>query len=471
MQTLDQNDSARLAAQQRTLSRAWMALNISFILFILMLIGIGLLLRWTYAVAMRPLPDSATVVVRERAEWVAWRPIGRTIYQGVDDGQLLTVGDSVRAVNSAGYGQVASIRLFEQSQLDLWAGAEVTIEAIQASRWHSGTLEVMLRHVSGYIRYDLQPNETFEQVRFVVAAGDALITLAPGGSYSIDLRPSARPVLRVDGGNPLEADLAVRTGVAIVEGPAGGRAELRARDRVVIDPSGTPGLVVPARWSLIRDGGFSQFSELEYNNTTLNDPTAPQSQSWKVYAVPALPLQQRGFFRLVEICRPPIITGCSADERRTAAWFFRSGSQTTSFTTGVKQDFGPDGTGVDISEFRSLRFTIWLRVLNQSLPDTGDRGSECPVMVRLVAKRTSPADPEEQRDFCAFIDKDMVPPRVAEPGMEYYRVREAEWAQISFDLREPSKLPDYRFLLRIQIFAQGHDYDSRVTDVSLIGEQ
>jgi hypothetical protein len=53
----------------------------------------------------------------------------------------------------------------------------------------------------------------------------------------------------------------------------------------------------------------------------------------------------------------------------------------------------------------------------------------------------------------------------------YYRVQEAEWAQISFDLREPSKLPDYRFLLRIQIFAQGHDYDSRVTDVSLIGEQ
>jgi hypothetical protein len=471
MHTFEQNPTARRAAQQRTLSIAWMALIFFFCLFLSLLAWAGLLLRQTYQTAMRPLSDGATVIVRDRAEWVAWRPADRTIYQGADDGQLLAAGDSVRAARSAGYGQVASISLFEQSQLDLWAGAEVTIEAIRTSRWHSGTLEVALRQRAGYVRYDLRPNSTFGQARFTVAVGDATVQLDPGGSYSIDLRAPARSIMRIDGGNPLEADVAVRSGAAVVSGVVGDPVVLHARERVPIDPAGRPGLAVPARWDLVRDGGFSQFGEVEYNNTTLDDPTTPQSQTWKVYSVPDLPPEQRGFFRLAEVCRPPIISGCVAADQRTAAWFYRSGGQTTSFTTGIKQELGPHGEGVDISEFRSLRFTLWVRVINQSLQDAGDRGSECPVMIRLVAKRISPADPEEQRDFCAFIDKDMVPPSVTEPGMEYYRVPEAEWAKISFDLRDAGKLPEYRYLRSIQIFAQGHDYDSRVTEISLVGEQ
>jgi hypothetical protein len=60
---------------------------------------------------------------------------------------------------------------------------------------------------------------------------------------------------------------------------------------------------------------------------------------------------------------------------------------------------------------------------------------------------------------------------VTEDGMIYYSVTESEWAKISFNLRDEEWLPDYRYLRRIQIFAQGHDYDSRVAEVSLVGEQ
>jgi hypothetical protein len=471
MQSLEQNSAARRAAQQHTLNLAWTTLVFFFALFLILLTWAGLLLRQTYQTAMRPLDDGAMVIVRERSEWVAWRPAGRTIYQGADNGQLLAAGDTVRAASSAGYGQVASISLFEQSQLDLWAGSEIALESIRISRWHNDTLEIALRQNAGYVRYDLHPNTSFAHARFTVAVGEALIELAPGGSYSIDLRPPERAIMRADGGNPFTADLAVRSGTATVLSASGESAVLQARQRLLIDPAGQPGLAVPARWDLIRDGGFSQFSEVEYNNTTLNDPTAPQARTWMVYSVPDLPPEQRGFFRLADVCRPPTISGCLPADKRTAAWFYRSGGQTTSFTTGIKQELGLNGEGVDISEFRSLRFTIWVRVIYQSLQDAGDRGSECPIMVRLVAKRNSPADPEEQRDFCAFIDRDMVPPRVTEPGMEYYRVPEAEWAMISFDLRDPGKLPQYRYLRHIQIFAQGHDYDSRVTEISLVGEQ
>lgn len=469
MQYADQ-PAARAAAQQRTLGLAWATLLFFFLLFLGLLAWAGLTVRGVYQTATRP--QGGTLVVRGPTEWVAWRPADRTLYQAAADGQALVEGDAVRAVAGAGYGQVASIRLFEESQLDLWAGAEVTLETLRTTRWHSGTLEVAARQLGGYVRYDLKSGQPFDQVAFSVRVGDAVVRLAPGGSYSVDLRQPDRRIARADGASSLEADVAVRSGSAVVVGASGLTVELRERERVLVDAAGIPGLAVPARWDLVRDGGFSQFSELEYNNTTESDPTLPQSTYWQVYAVPNLPTENRGFFRLAQTCRPPIVDNyCGPAERRTAAWFYRAGGQTSSFTVGIKQELGPDGAGVDISEYRSLQFTLWARVLNQSLTDAGDRGSECPVMIRLVAKRDSPDSPEEQRDVCVYMGAPPDQLAVREPGMEYVQVNEAEWAPITIDLRDPAWLPDYRYLRRIQIFAQGHDYDSRVAEVSLVGEQ
>jgi hypothetical protein len=79
-------------------------------------------------------------------------------------------------------------------------------------------------------------------------------------------------------------------------------------------------------------------------------------------------------------------------------------------------------------------------------------------MIRLLAKRSGPADPEEERVVCAFSDSDGQPPAVREPGVKYELVPRAEWVYLSFDLRDPDWLPDYRYLRSIQIYANGHDY-------------
>ena len=60
---------------------------------------------------------------------------------------------------------------------------------------------------------------------------------------------------------------------------------------------------------------------------------------------------------------------------------------------------------------------------------------------------------------------------VTQPGVTYIRVERANWAQIRFDLRDEPWLPDFRLLRSIEIYANGHDYDSRVAEVSLVGEQ
>lgn len=470
MQTADSGVALRQAAQQRTLSIAWASLLFFFALFVGLLTWAGLTVRNVYQEAT--LTGEATLIVRGPAESLSWRPAQRTIYQGAPDGLVLVEGDSVRTTATAGYGQVATIKLFDASQFDLWAGTELTLETMEVSRWNQDHFRVVMRQNRGYIRYDLAEAQPYDQVQFQVLVGDAVIELTPGGSYSVELRPPARSVLRVDDGLAQEVDVAVRSGSATVIGVDGEAVSLGSRERVTIDAAGSPGLVVPARWDLVRDGGFSQFTEVEYNNTTVADPTRPRSEYWHVYSGPDLPRENQGFFRLAQTCRPPIVNNfCAPNERRVAAWFYRSGGQTSSFTTGIKQELGTQGLGVDISEFPSLRLSLWVRVLYQSLPDTGDRGVECPVMVRLIAKRTTPADPEEQRDYCVFVDEDAVAPMVREPGVTYYPVPLAEWALISFDLREQDKLPDFRYLRSIQIFAQGHDYDSRVTEVSLVGEQ
>lgn len=471
MQQIGQRPTApQTLAQRKTLRLAWVALVGFFLLFVL-------LVGWTSAVAYRFVveatdPRDATLIVRGPADWIAWQPANRTIFQGVTDQQLIGEGDAVRIVNSAGYGQVASLKLFEESQLDLWAGAELRLDALRTTRWNDRRLEVTLRQTGGYVRYDIERPARYAEVRYLVAVGNALVELAPGGSYSIELRRPERQIQLVETSDPLEVEVAVRTGRAVVTWTDGKSAVLAERQMVRIDPAEGPYPVVPARWELIRDGGFSLFSQEEYNNTTRQDaPTLPRADSWQVYSGPTLPPEESGYFLLQRVCRPPVQADCPPDDQRTAAWFYRTGGQTRSFTTGIEQQFGSDGAGIDISEYRTLVLSVWVQIESQSLEDVGDLGTECPVMIRLLARRTSPADPDQQRVICVYTDANDIAPRVTSDEVFYIELQPGEWRDIRIDLRESIWLQDYRFLRSIQIFAQGHDYDSRVTAVSLVGEQ
>ncbi|WP_322820951.1 hypothetical protein [Chloroflexus sp.] len=461
----------RLAAQRRTLRIAWLTLFVFFGLFLALTSWVVWNIRQWYLTATDV--QTAVLVVRGSNESIVWQPAGRTIFQGVRDQQPLSEGEAVRTLPNAGYGQVASLRLFEGSQLDLWAGTELRLTTLRTTRWHSGTLQVALEQTNGYVRYDVRGDQPFQNVFFTVTVGDAQVKLLPGGSYSINLYPPERRVIRSDGRPALIADVAVRSGSAIVTGVVGQPVRLAAGQRIEVDPAGIPGLPIPARWELIRDGGFSRFSEVEYNNTTrTDDPTLPRSTTWQVSGTPSLPLPERGFFRLAQICRPPNDTlVCSLEDWRTAAWFYRVGGQTKGFVTSIRQPLGVQGGGVDVSEFRSLVFSLWARVDYQSLPAAGDRGTECPVMIRIVARHSSPADPDEERVICMYTAASDDALRVRADGVFYLRVEPSTWTRFRVDLRDENWLPDYRYLRSVEIYANGHDYDARVAEVSLVGTQ
>jgi hypothetical protein len=456
--------------RHRSLRLAWATMLAAFGLFCSLLVSAGYGV-WHYRTHSM-ISQGSTLLIRAPVEWVTWQRKGHTIFEQARDGQSLSVGDRVRIASSAGYGQVATVRLFDHSTLDLWARTDLLLQELQTTRWNTLQQTVVLRQFNGYVRYDLRSDQPYQNVTFQVQVGDtARVDLMPGGSYSIDMTSSDRQV-RIMDQEPkklITVDVAVRSGAATVRSDEHA-VSMSDGERVVIDPSGVPSAPMPAIWEQVQDGNFCQYTEEEYNNTTIPDrPTLPRAHTWTVFSGPE-ESGASGFFRLSHGCPPPQKdNNCSSDERQMAAWFIRGNQQTRSFATGIYQELGPHGEGVDISEYRSLVFSAWVRILYQSVELAGERGSECPIMIRFTTKEKTPTDPERERVICVYTSDDPTQEPERAPGVTYYRAERYEWYRLHIELRDPEWLPTTRYLWRIEIYANGHDYDSRVTEVSLLG--
>lgn len=463
----------QVRSHQQTLRLAWTTLFIAFGIACALLLAVGYGL-WHYRTTAM-LPHRSVLFVHGPSEWVTWQRKGHTIFEQASNQQWVNEGDRINIARSAGYGQISTIRLFDFSTVDMWAGAEIALERVRTSRWNTRHQEIVFRQTDGYIRYDLLDTQPYQDVRFRVQLDTpAVVDLSPGGSYSIDITPPDRQVLIPShvAVNPVVIDIAVRSGLARVS-KGDTTVLLTAGERLIIEPSGEISTPRSALWNLIRDGSFRMYSEEEYNNTTvLNQPTLPRSHTWQVFGIYSGSRESSapGYFRLSSGCHPPQKgNDCPPDEHIRSAWFIRGNNQTKSFTTGIIQQLGPDGGGVDISEYRSLVFSVWVRVLYQSLALTGDAGTECPIMIRFISKKHMPTDPEEERVICVYTREESDQEPVYAPGIIYYPVQRYEWFHLVIELRDPEWLPDTRYLRSVSIYANGHDYDSRATEIALIG--
>jgi hypothetical protein len=90
-------------------------------------------------------------------------------------------------------------------------------------------------------------------------------------------------------------------------------------------------------------------------------------------------------------------------------------------------------------------------------------------MLRFTGKKNNPADPRQQSVLCIYSSSDPTLEPVESPEITYQRVEPYTWYHVELQLRDENWLPDFKYLESIQIDANGHDYNSHVTGISLIG--
>jgi hypothetical protein len=460
---------------------AWMTLLVFFGLFCA-LVAAGVVWGWSsYTNAMQPQEGTllrvhvgAGVTRQARGqlspESIERLPADRDPCAGQADVCLpLVEGASVSTKREAGYGPVASVVLPDQSQVDLWAhptGADFELLQYRVSRWNDRRQEVILRHAAGYARYDIANNQPFREVFYTVVTDSGVrVRLAAGGSYSINV-PQPEPgrvAPRSLTGAPVVVEVAARRGSAIIEHD-GREVLLEQGELVNVSPAGleTP---LPARWELLHDGTFAHYEA--YGRYLPDANSLSWEQFWNPLAPDMTASEQSGRFQVVRACRPETPDFCTPENQIDIGQIRRDGDPERPFANGIQQRLD-----ADVSEYTSLRFRAWVRVLDQKVPEAGIAGSECPVMITIAYKPTSPTDREQFRRFCAYIDDDAIPPSVQASGEIWYRpVPAFQWYRLEVELRNDELLRQARYLQMIYIEARGHRYLSEITGISLEGRQ
>ncbi len=459
---------------------AWLTLGLFFTLFCA-IVGTAVTIGWNfYTTTMHPIDGSVLrghvasgIAIQGKGQLNAASldrpPAERDPCVGESDiCAYLVEGDSVRTQPGIGYGPVASLVLADKSQIDLWAhptGAELTLERYRTTTYTQQWQDVVVHQTAGYARYDLRSESGYEQATYTVEiSGGIRVALAPGGSYSINLpSPQAeRPPQLTSTGTPLLVEVASRSGTATISRGTH-QSTLRTGELIQVASDGTVGEAQTARWELLADRSFGQYYA--------QDEFKQKSQTWRKFgngdAPDMKPSERNGRFTMVQGCRPESPDFCTAEQQTTVGQLRRDGGQTRPFTTGIEQTLD-----ADVSELTTLRLTAWVRVLTQTVELAGVAGSECPVMIHLVYKDTSPTDQQLNRYFCVYTTGQTPQNSGQVVGEIWYRpVPPFAWYRLDIDLRDDQLLKKARYIQTIRVESRGHDYFAEITDISLMGRQ
>jgi len=472
------------STRQRTRpeTSAWLMLSTFFLIFCLIVASAGLV-GWSYYTgAMERMegglvrvhaPAGVTYKARDSAKRVTPDvPCTDNPAGIIDKCQSLNEGDNVQAVPDAGYGQVASITLPDQTQVDMWAhptGAELTLQKYMVSRWSKDRQLIEFKQNAGYARYDVPSKDRsqYADVMYsVIISKTNLVnlSLAPGGSYSVNVphAEEGRLVALADSGRPLMAEVAVRTGSIEVR-TAGGVVTAHPGEKIQVDSAGRSSAAVPARWELIRNGALADWADGA--NT---DASGAWSTGTITTDINATDQEKVGTFSIQQRCGPTTPDNCTQAEYTNIGQFSRQGNQSKSFAVTIQQLLD-----LDVSEYPSLELRAWVRVANQSIAKAGEQGTECPITFRLTFKQKRPDDTEQFRYFCIYIDETAADLPKDQKGSEfiYTPVHQNQWYNLKYELRNYESLKEAYYLQSVVIYGNGHDYLSEIADISLLATQ
>lgn len=392
---------------------AWAVLLLSFAAFVLVVVGGPLGVRWYVASAEK---EQKAVVESLVGTVVVEPPVGRgAVPLGRGQSMAVSEGTVVRVDETS----EATITLFEGSFVRLFPGTSVRLERMRAPRYSGG--------------------QRPRSIWLNLFGGRASIGTAPALSTDLDFRVvslQGAAELQADGKYIVSAtndrcDVSTYRGLADVSAE-GQRVTVTARQRTSMELDQPPAPAVDVARNLVRNGDFHEGLDV----------------AWRVFNEQGTDGGDvDGTVDVVE------------DEGRTAVRFARAGGHGNHCETVLEQTIDtqlPDAV-------TSLTVHATVKVRHQSLSGGGYLSSEYPLMIRLTYRDVYDSETEWIQGF--YYQN-----TAGNPTTYGEEIPRDTWHFFeSGNLLEELPVRPYK-IMRLRVYASGWDYESLISDVSLIEE-
>ena len=391
---------------------AWAVLATCFALFCVIAVAVPLGIRWYVQNAQM---DQVAVVESIRGTVVIELPVGQGAVP-LTSGQSYVVGEG--ATIKTDESSEAMVTLFEHSPMRIFPASVVSLLRLRSPRYESSHLpnQVHLDLAGGRIQVGTALSVD-TPLSFLVTTLHADVALESDGSYALST-------------NNERGEFSVYRGLATVTN-SHGEVRLEARERTLVELGVVPGPAVGVAQNWVANGDFAEGLD-----------------GWQlIHEQGADGGDVYGTAELTE------------SEGRTAVRFVRTGGHGNHCETILEQTF--DQKLPDPMTSLVIRATVKLQ--EQSLSGGGYLSSEYPLMIRLTYRDSEDHEGEWVQGFY-YQNVD------GNPTMYGLQIPHDRWYLFdSGNLLDSLPRRPYR-IIRLRVYASGWDYDSMVSDVSMIVE-
>jgi hypothetical protein len=424
----------------RTNRLAWGVMLVAFAVFCMVCIGSGL---GVYYFLFKSTVPMRTVLTVGRGTPVVTDPGGNANTILTDSADI----SSRSLIRTDSLGQ-ALLTFYDEQQneshtiasITLISDTSVNVEETARPRfdWSATGYVIRLRELSGRLEIVI-PNGSVPAVEISILTKDgSAIRVRESGRYSVVANEAQ---VRVEA---LEGSAEFNAGGLTQELSGGERVRYDLNKRVLVNL--TP---------YVRLLGTSDFEE-----TNLFSSNPPQgTPAWQCYNTASQPDNVVGSYGLV------------IEAGRSLLHLARTGSEQHGRTMCITSQGSP---GIDVTGYKYLSLEVLFRINYQSLSACGQEGTECPMMLELdYVPAGQQAAVLWNHGFYLWNSQPSFPLSCTTCTSEHERVNTGVWYRyrsdnlfILFgDQRRPATIAG------LWVYAQGHEYDTYISEVSLFASE
>lgn len=383
---------------------AWRVVLAGFAVFCLLLTAAPLGLRWYLRSAMSIRPAGLEII----RGTVLYTQAGGRQETSANSKIRLGEGDQIRTAPDS----KALVNLFDGSNILLWPDTTLRVDRIRSSAHNGESSVIVLNQRTGHSRVEVAPPST--AARQFSLRTPQVSSLLREGSYGVDVSES-------------RSDLSVRRGSVTVTSDEQS-VEVLPGERSITGVGQAPGHPRRAADNLLVNGDFGNgLDGWQSGNRNVEDNVAGEIST----------IYEEGR-NIVRLLRP--------------------------VSTKHAETYIHQAIDRDVSDLQSLKISLHLKLLRQSLSGGGWLGSEYPIAVHLRYRDAAGNENTWVRGFYYQNDE-------SRPTTHGQAVEQGTWEPYAASLFDPNQIyPQPARLLWIEIEASGWEYESLVTDVQIIGE-